>query len=215
MKELSIFVDESGDFGPYSPHSPYYLFSLVFHDQSISIDEAVRELDRKMIEHGFNIHAIHAGPIVRNEGYYKNYSPEDRKKLFNDLVLFTRKIDVKYHVIFCKKKETKAREDLINRLSKELALFLRDNLNILDSYDKIIIYYDNGQSEITTILTSVFNSLCSNVEFRRVQPYEYKLFQVANINFKNNCSSKSELGFFESAGRFKDYYYKSIRKKKI
>ncbi|MBE5763941.1 MAG: DUF3800 domain-containing protein [Clostridiales bacterium] len=34
MKELSIFVDESGDFDIESKHSPYYIFSLVFHDQS-------------------------------------------------------------------------------------------------------------------------------------------------------------------------------------
>lgn len=33
MKELSIFVDESGDFGEYSTHSPFYVISLVLHDQ--------------------------------------------------------------------------------------------------------------------------------------------------------------------------------------
>ena len=36
MKELSIFVDESGDFGAYEPHAPFYLFTLVFHDQNNS-----------------------------------------------------------------------------------------------------------------------------------------------------------------------------------
>ena len=70
MKELSIFVDESGDFGAYSKRSPYYLFSLVFHEQDKSIDGIVDELDRKVVEHGFPVHAIHTGPIIRNEGYY-------------------------------------------------------------------------------------------------------------------------------------------------
>lgn len=37
MKELSIFCDESGDFGPTSNHSPRYLISLVLHDQSKDI----------------------------------------------------------------------------------------------------------------------------------------------------------------------------------
>jgi len=37
MKMLSIFVDESGDFGAFEPHCPYYLFSLVFHDQEESL----------------------------------------------------------------------------------------------------------------------------------------------------------------------------------
>ena len=38
MKELSIFIDESGDFGEYDFHSPYYIISLVFHDQANSIE---------------------------------------------------------------------------------------------------------------------------------------------------------------------------------
>ena len=44
MKELSIFIDESGDFGPYAKHSPYYLVTMVFHDQRKSIDHAVQVL---------------------------------------------------------------------------------------------------------------------------------------------------------------------------
>lgn len=32
MKELSIFVDESGDFGEYDHHSPFYIISMVLHD---------------------------------------------------------------------------------------------------------------------------------------------------------------------------------------
>lgn len=37
MKELSIFVDESGHFDMTSKTSPYYLVSFVFHDQSLDI----------------------------------------------------------------------------------------------------------------------------------------------------------------------------------
>ena len=37
-KCLSVFVDESGDFGPFEAHSPYYLVSLVLHDQSVAME---------------------------------------------------------------------------------------------------------------------------------------------------------------------------------
>ena len=37
MSYLSIFVDESGDFGDYQPHSPYYIASMVLHDQAQSM----------------------------------------------------------------------------------------------------------------------------------------------------------------------------------
>ena len=46
MNELSIFVDESGDFGSYEPHAPFYLFTLVFHDQSNSIEDQIHHLER-------------------------------------------------------------------------------------------------------------------------------------------------------------------------
>ena len=224
MSELSVFIDESGDFGPYSSHSPYYLFTLLFHNQENSINTEVSYLDRKMQEHGFNIHAIHTGPIIRNEGYYKNFSPDDRKRLFNDLLLFTRHVNINYHIVSVDKKQATGSKQLVNMLSKQLAMFLRDNLEYFTSFDKIIVYYDYGQSEITTILTSVFNSMFIDVAFRHVQPYEYKLFQVADmictlelskLNFDNNKISKSEENFYESHRRFKDYYYKTIKKKKI
>ena len=34
-RTLSIFIDESGDFGAYEEHSPYYIVSAVFHNQNI------------------------------------------------------------------------------------------------------------------------------------------------------------------------------------
>ena len=48
MKELSIFIDESGDFGAYSKHSPYYIISMVFHNQSLNIDQAVLKLNQEL-----------------------------------------------------------------------------------------------------------------------------------------------------------------------
>lgn len=37
LEELSIFIDESGDFGEYDYHSPYYIITMVFHDQQEDI----------------------------------------------------------------------------------------------------------------------------------------------------------------------------------
>ena len=46
MKELSVFVDESGDFGDYSVTAPYYIISLVFHDQSVDLSSNFAELEK-------------------------------------------------------------------------------------------------------------------------------------------------------------------------
>lgn len=46
MKELSIFVDESGDFGEYDHHSPFYIISMVLHDHiTITLRKLLRNND--------------------------------------------------------------------------------------------------------------------------------------------------------------------------
>lgn len=45
MKELSIFVDESGDFGDYEKHAPYYIVTLVLHNQDKDIKDELKKLD--------------------------------------------------------------------------------------------------------------------------------------------------------------------------
>ena len=47
---LSIFIDESGDFGPYEQHSPYYQVAMVLHDQSIDIYDAVEPVQYKLFQ---------------------------------------------------------------------------------------------------------------------------------------------------------------------
>ena len=45
MSELSIFVDESGDFGEYAKHSPYYIVTMVLHDQVKDISTDINIFD--------------------------------------------------------------------------------------------------------------------------------------------------------------------------
>lgn len=45
MKQLSIFIDESGDFGEVKERPAYYLVSFVFHDQAKSIAEMAARLE--------------------------------------------------------------------------------------------------------------------------------------------------------------------------
>lgn len=45
MKSLSVFVDESGDFGPLDTKSPFYIVSLVFHNQEIDITNKIEQLN--------------------------------------------------------------------------------------------------------------------------------------------------------------------------
>ena len=67
MKVLSIFVDESGDFGPYSSHSPYYVVSMVFHNQVNDITGNVAKLNEELNNLGLKEHVVHTEPLIRRE----------------------------------------------------------------------------------------------------------------------------------------------------
>ena len=67
MSELSIFIDESGDFGPYDYRSPYYIITMVFHDQSVDISTPITKLEADLSNRGFPNHCVHTGPIIRRE----------------------------------------------------------------------------------------------------------------------------------------------------
>lgn len=223
-KKLSIFIDESGDFGEYSPHSPYYLVTMVLHDQSIDISEKLNAFYRHINNNGYETHAIHAGPLIRRESIYINDMMERRKKLFNALFNFVRLLDIHYDFILIKKSECSDVIQLTSKISKSISESLRRNNEYWNQFDEIIVYYDNGQIELTKILTSVFNALLPNVEFRKVQPKDYILFQAADLictielvakKFEMKTPSKSELEFFLNGRNFKKNHLKHILKKKL
>ena len=221
-KILSIFVDESGDFGTFCAHSPYYLVALIFHEQNVDISHNIESLDEHIKNLGYSKHNIHIGPLIRRELVYTNDLMENRKKLFNALFNFARKINFHYTYTLIKKSECNGILSLIDRQSKAILEQLRVNQQYLASFDKIIVYYDNGQVELTKILISIFYSLFSNVEFRKVRPKDYKLFQVADLvcamellakKAENNSFTHSEMEFFGGIRDFKKNYYKWIKKK--
>ena len=143
MKELSVFIDESGDFDLKSAHSPFYIFTLVFHDQSIDINHDIKQLDQHLDEKKFKYHAIHTAPLIRKEPPYQNYSIEDRKVLFNQMYHFTRQTNIQYKSFCYVKRNYEHKDKLISTMARDLSSFLRENLSYYCSFDKIKIYYDN------------------------------------------------------------------------
>lgn len=220
-RSLSVFIDESGDFGPFSTHSPYYFVAMVFHDQSVDIRRNIDAFETHLTNLGYACHAVHTGPLIRRESVYANDFVEDRKRLYNALFNFVRKLDIQYASAMVKKAECTGELALISKLSSALASILRDNSEFLNRFERIVVYYDNGQVELTKILTSVFHTLYTQVEFRKVRPVEYKLFQVADLICTTELLaekpvfSRSELDFFNNKRDFCKNYLKTIRKKRI
>lgn len=224
MKELSIFVDESGDFGEYDPRAPFYILSLVLHDQSIDIRNDLAILESEMRNIGWPNHCVHAGPIIRAEYEYTDYSLGERQQILKRLMTFTRKLDVRFKSIYVEKRKGSDEIDITAKLSRQLAGFIRENPFLFSEYDVVKVYYDNGQTEVTKILVSVFSTLLDDVQFVRVIPSEYRLFQVADLictikltelKMNRHMLSKSERYFFQDDRTFKKNYLKPLDKKQL
>lgn len=219
---LNIFIDESGDFGPYEVHAPYYLVSMILHNQSSDISENIKVFDSHLQNLGYQNHAIHTGPLIRRESVYSNDLIQERKRLFNALFNFARKLNFQYSCIKIKKSECPDIVTMTSKISKNLSNVLRSNEAFWNSFEKVIIYYDNGQIELTKILTSIFSTLYTHIEFRKVKPTDYKLFQIADLictlellaeKAENNSFTHSEIDFFDNIRDFKKNYLKHLRKK--
>lgn len=92
------------------------------------------------------------------------------------------------------------------------------------NFDKVIVYYDNGQIELSSILNAVLSIQFNDVEFRKAEPQKYRLLQAAGficsmellrIKNKENRLSKSEEKFFYKPQELKKTFFKSIDKKKL
>ncbi len=221
-KILNVFIDESGDFGPYEPHAPYYFVSMILHNQIKDVSENIKSFESHLSNIGYKHHAIHTGPLIRRESVYINDLVEERKRLFNALFNFARKLDFQYSYIKIKKSECPDVITMNSKISKFLSTILRNNNEFWNSFDNVIVYYDNGQIELTKILTSVFSTLYTHVEFRKVKPIDYKLFQIADLictlellaeKTETDSFSHSELEFFDNIRSFKKNYLRPIRKK--
>ena len=173
---------------------------------------------------GWKNHAIHVGPLIRRENNYKNHTVDERKHLFNILYYFTIKAPISYIAVKVNKSECFGEIELTAKLSKEISNEIQSHVDFWHSYDKLIIYYDNGQTQLTRILTSVFNTLFSNVEMRKVKPVDYRLFQVAdllctmemlNLKAEHHNFSQSENEFFKNFRNFRKNYYKKIKSKQL
>lgn len=223
-KILSCFIDETGDFGEYDPHCPYYMVTAVLHDQDISIEDQLNGLERYLSDLGYPHHAIHAGPLVRRESDYEDLTMEDRKKMFNLLFNFTRKLPIHFFCAKVKKSECKDADELDAKLTKAIKAEIMKSEEYWNSFDKIIIYYDNGQKALKRVLNITFNSLFSDVEVRKVTPADYRLFQVADLictleltlsKIELGLFSKTEDAFFHGSHEFKKEYWRKIKTKEI
>lgn len=180
MKRLNIFIDETGEFGFGKGASELYGVSFTFHEHCDDIMPELMKLNERLKRIGYT-NMIHMADLIMKREDYKNFDIDKRKSIFNAIYNFSRKIPVKYQTIIIDKKYTDNSRVLRQQLSIEINKMIKENEAYFEKFDKIVMYYDNGQETLGTILDSIFlrfDGFEHRVEFDHK---EKRLFQVSDM----------------------------------
>lgn len=224
-KEISIFVDESGSFGPDESSSRFYLICFVMHDQSDDIkpwldnlEESLSAFPRSVVD------CIHAGPLIRREPPYSTLPREVRQSIFRKMMAFVRKTKILYRCFVIDKHFESADTAVHDKLLQGITRFLIDNSQSFNSFDALKVYYDNGQSQVKSLLREAFAMFSSIVEFvPKVRPSSYRLFQAADLICAleliaakpEGMMTESEKRFFGSHRVFSRDILRQLRRKEM
>ncbi len=205
MKRLNIFVDETGEFGFRKDSAKIYGISFTFHEQDNDIGLELDALNRRLEKIGYT-DMIHMADLIMHRGDYANFDIKKRKSIFNAIYQFSRKISVKYYTILIDKRYSDYSQVLRQQLSKEINKMLKEHEDYFNKFDKIVMYYDNGQETLGIILDSLFIRFDGFEHRVNFNHKEKRLFQVSDMltyidkaiyKHKNNIKYKrSELYFF-------------------
>lgn len=226
---LSVFVDESGNFGDPDDPARYCIVTLVFHDQSSDISQYVKELDRSNYDLGLDPESFrfHMGPLIRQEDEYAAMSRPMRGKILDRMMTFVRKVDFKYHCIGVDTKFINSAQQIYDRLKAQLMDFIEEQRQLFDSIDKVKVYYDAGQKPVGKLLEETFTENVSHqLEFAQgVRQDLYKLLQVADLIctarlievrlLDGGTLTKSENRFFGGQRDFQRNILKRVKRKEI
>lgn len=180
MRRLNIFVDETGEFGFGRGSSGLYGVSFTFHEQNDDISLELNKLNNRLKKIGYT-EMIHMADLIMRRGDYKSIDIVARKSIFNSIYQFSRRIPVKYKTIIIDKRYTNDNRGLKQQLSIQINKMVNDNIKYFEKFDKIVMYYDNGQEILGTILESIFFRF-NNFEHRIVFDHkEKRLFQVSDM----------------------------------
>ena len=156
---------------------------------------------------------IHMADLIMHRGDYSKFDIKDRKSIFNAIYQFSRKIPVKYHTIIVDKRYIDSGDVLRKQIINEINQMIKNNEDYFDKFDKIVMYYDNGQETLGIILDSIFSRFEGYEHRVDFNHKEKRLFQVSDMLTyidKFDYKYKNKMSFTRGEKYF--FTYDEIRK---
>lgn len=223
MEELSIFVDESGDAGE---TSTYYLITIVLHDQAKDISQVLEPYEADLHARRVADIPMHLGPLLNGNDDYKGLGVSTRKAFLNSFRVMSDKLPFQYMTFAYRKSEFADYRSLFTSMKRDLVLTIFDNLDFFQKFEKVKVYYDNGQSVVTNALHDAVEYALARdaVIYRNAKPADYRLFQLADyictleltaLKYQSRSETATDRMFFGQWGSFKKNYLKKLRRHRL
>lgn len=179
-QRLNIFIDESGDFGFVDGSSELYAVSFTLHESSNSIVSDLEYLNNRLKESNYD-GMIHLADLVARRGDYSHFKLEQRKNIFWSIFYFSKRVKVKIHTVIVDKRFKNNKTQLNRELAGQISNFFNSISDYMDKFDKVVVYYDNGQDALGAIIDTLLLNK-NNVEHRiEFDHKEKRLFQVSDM----------------------------------
>lgn len=179
-ERLNIFIDESGDFGFSDGSSELYGVSFTIHESVDSIKDDLEYLNNRLKKSNYD-GMIHLADLVARRGDYAHFNLKQRKDIFWSIFYFSKRVKVKIHTIIINKRFKNNKAQLNRELATEISNFFNSISDYMNKFEKVVIYYDNGQEALGAIRDTLLITK-SNAEHRiEFDHKEKRLFQVSDM----------------------------------
>ena len=220
MVEISIFTDESGEAGT---ELKYYLLTLVFHEQDKPIANQVELYEQSLTNRRLQNIPLHASPLLNGKDDYKDLDVGARKQLLSAFFTMLQHLPISYKTLAYKKSEFSSDDALMAMMKRDIVNMMFENLDYLQEFDKVKIYYDDEQAIVTNALhdAAEYALATEAIIYKDGDPKSFILAQAADlictleltaIKYENNEQTRTDERFFGAAGSFKKNWLKKIRK---
>ena len=220
---LSIVVDELGADGL---DSNYYLLTLVLHEQDRSLVNAVEPYERALNDKRLPNISFHMSPLLNGHDDYEGMSSSSRATLLSPFMLLFHHLPIRYKTFSYRKREFSSASHLSERMRRDVVNFLFDNLEYLQRFDLVKVYYGRGQHAVTQALHDAVEYAIAHetVTFRSATPSEYWLSQAADyacaveptaLKYLVHEEAPTDRRFFGSWGTFRRNVLKTVRKRAL
>lgn len=214
MRELSIFIDESGDIGDCSE---YYLVTFILHDQSTDISEGIDKYRKALGNASLPEKTFLFAPVLRGHKQYENLDIETRKGYLIRFHILVEKMPFHYFALSYRKSEHVTVSALAESIEKNLIRFLQDHLAYFQKFDKVKVYYDNGQRVVTHAVHRAVRACLaqSAAVYREALPRDYYLSQIADyvcgielaaLRYEKHVDNPTDHRFFGDRRNFSRNY---------